>query len=521
MANTFNTPCTLANPDDFVVSEVIDTAGIHDPLDIEMTGGTWASGWHAPNTIALGDDAMVTATVGDEAGCAFMIGFDATNPDEHYNTIDYAVYPNVSSGIVYVYENSAFMASAGAAPQAGDTVSVRKTGTTIEYLYNGSVFYTSGVAVPGSLVLDNTFRNLPSTMKNVTLEVNGARELVVPSSYVGSALIEHSTAGFDLVRDSLNYAVAYGQAAPLFNQSFKDAAIYDQTAMQTVCEWQTHLPSDEHQAVEIKFEAESFFTGGGTVRFISLSSGANVDTAVPIGKAVYTIVLPVGMAGWDYGRITMALQVAGALDTLKVYWVKAQYVALTSPLPTYPIESGHSSEYAWPLGEEENGAFDRPLSASKAHHIIDTVEHLYARPECIATWSGTQNTTLVQVMQPDLYRWIWLMTPGGFNRTAGPGGRGRLRNKIRFYVNAKPDAVVDTYVYFQIGGSFTSASHRITIPSGGLTAWFILDVELSLDPFDHFGTFPYPATYVGLWPTQRGDENRTDANVYGFAAFAI
>ncbi len=70
-----------------------------------------------------------------------------------YSSIDYALY--LGRWSLVVYENGANKGRS-VAYATGDVLSVERTGSTITYLKNGSVFYTSTVASTGDLHVDTS-----------------------------------------------------------------------------------------------------------------------------------------------------------------------------------------------------------------------------------------------------------------------------------------------------------------------------------------------------------------------------
>ena len=99
----------------------------------------------------------ITANGGVEfhAGQANMdvfCGLSASNPDAAYTTIQYAIYM-AYNGHIYIYESGTLRGDFGTYTSA-DTLSVERTGTTIRYKKNGTVFYTSTVATSASLLVD-------------------------------------------------------------------------------------------------------------------------------------------------------------------------------------------------------------------------------------------------------------------------------------------------------------------------------------------------------------------------------
>ena len=78
---------------------------------------------------------------GQSSGGYAMIGMDNSDPNFNYNTIDYAIYLQNGSNLM-IYENGGSKGTHGTWTTS-DLLMVRRTGTLIECLKNGTVFYTS------------------------------------------------------------------------------------------------------------------------------------------------------------------------------------------------------------------------------------------------------------------------------------------------------------------------------------------------------------------------------------------
>jgi len=99
---------------------------------------------------------------GQATGGYSMFGVDNADPNTNYNTIDYAIYLQNGAN-VYVYENGTSRGLHSSFTPA-DTFEIKRTGTTITYLKNGTVFYTSTVASSAAMVFDSSiYRYLGAT----------------------------------------------------------------------------------------------------------------------------------------------------------------------------------------------------------------------------------------------------------------------------------------------------------------------------------------------------------------------
>jgi hypothetical protein len=87
----------------------------------------------------------------------FMVGLSRTSDASSttYSTIDYAIYITGSS--IQVYENASNKYGNSSTFEVGATYKIQKTGTTITYLKNDVVFYTSGSAATLDLHMDTAF----------------------------------------------------------------------------------------------------------------------------------------------------------------------------------------------------------------------------------------------------------------------------------------------------------------------------------------------------------------------------
>jgi hypothetical protein len=114
-------------------------------------------------------DYQLNFSVSNTVNKAFMIGFNAAgnNSTAGFGDIDYAIY--IINNQVRVYENGTNRGTFGTYA-AGDTLSVNKTGTTISYLKNGAVLYTSAVAANAAdYYIDTSFRDGTYNIEDISL----------------------------------------------------------------------------------------------------------------------------------------------------------------------------------------------------------------------------------------------------------------------------------------------------------------------------------------------------------------
>lgn len=122
------------------------------------------SGAASENVIDAGVDGWVEFKA--ITGVSAMLGLSNSNVNSHYNTINYAFYINSSS--LVIYENGFNKQSLGAC-STGESLRIRRSGTTIEYVRNGLVVYTSTVSSTSQLVVDVAFNSSGSRFEDVLI----------------------------------------------------------------------------------------------------------------------------------------------------------------------------------------------------------------------------------------------------------------------------------------------------------------------------------------------------------------
>ncbi|WP_291725711.1 T9SS type A sorting domain-containing protein [Bernardetia sp.] len=182
-----------------------------------------------------GDASSVERVVGD-GGIAFtasirsasyMVGLSYTNTTGGFSDIGYAIYLN-KLGEVEVYQQGIFKGDFGSYT-SGDLFSVTRSGTTISYSKNGSVFYTQNNANPSDLFASASIYDANAVTPQVQfidcpISLDIATTLSNCSSDVGSATVS-------LVGESLPVTYSWtpggSTSATISNQS---AGLYEVTA---------------------------------------------------------------------------------------------------------------------------------------------------------------------------------------------------------------------------------------------------------------------------------------------------
>jgi len=147
------------------------------PVNVSVSGNTitktsgdsaWNAGAASTQMIEAGTPGYVEATA-LETDTYRMFGFSDSNPDSGYVSIDYAIYLQTFANLG-VYENGAFRGHFGTYA-VGDVLRVERTGTSVTYLKNGSLFYTSLVPSSSTLMMDASIYHVNGTVGNAVIAV--------------------------------------------------------------------------------------------------------------------------------------------------------------------------------------------------------------------------------------------------------------------------------------------------------------------------------------------------------------
>lgn len=132
-------------------------------------GGAFNAGFSMSAGATAGQDFEVSFEVVSLATYV-CLGFSASNADATIGTIEYCVYLN--TGIFGVYQSGGSAGSFGSVI-VGDRLAVKRTGTTVTYLKNGSVLYTSSVPSSGALVVDSCIYDANAVISEIEVKVAG------------------------------------------------------------------------------------------------------------------------------------------------------------------------------------------------------------------------------------------------------------------------------------------------------------------------------------------------------------
>ncbi len=159
-----------------------------NPIGLTISGSkltkTAAGGWgnagaESDFTLAAYQDGWIKVEPAN-ATDRRMFGFTIDNTDQHYTSIDYALYLN-SNGTVYAYENGTNRGQKGTYV-AGDTIVLERLNGVVRYKKNNSVVYSWPTKSYDQLVPDASIDSYNGVLSNVTTSF-GPRETLATNSY--------------------------------------------------------------------------------------------------------------------------------------------------------------------------------------------------------------------------------------------------------------------------------------------------------------------------------------------------
>ncbi|MEP1095925.1 MAG: hypothetical protein ABJG78_12490 [Cyclobacteriaceae bacterium] len=133
----------------------IDLVGVTVTGDnlVRTAGGTgWGSaGAASASTLSAGTDGWVETTA-QTTSTPRMVGLSTSNLDANYNTITYVVYLRHNARL-HVYETGVHRGDL-TNYQVGDVVKVERIGSTVTFLKNNVIFYTSSIPSTTDVLVD-------------------------------------------------------------------------------------------------------------------------------------------------------------------------------------------------------------------------------------------------------------------------------------------------------------------------------------------------------------------------------
>lgn len=162
-------PNILSNGCIRMEKEVSWTSGLNVDIINNSLKRASGNGWNSSGAVAATDvlDNMFASTIVNETNRSRMFGLSDVNTNNHYNTIDYALYLN-SNSLLYVFESGAYRGVFGNY-DSGDTVSVRANNGVIEYYKNSQLLYTSNIAPTFPLLIDVSLYHNNATIEKTSV----------------------------------------------------------------------------------------------------------------------------------------------------------------------------------------------------------------------------------------------------------------------------------------------------------------------------------------------------------------
>jgi len=162
-------PYSLLNMDGFTESIHITKTGTNTVFDAEVK---------FRNRLLFTNNGGV-CTVVNNINEDYFIGFSSSNTLNNSGSIEYAIRKRSNGGNQYaVFENGVELFVSGSTPTPLDKIEVRKTGTTIEYIINEVVIFTSSVAVTADMEIDMSI--FSGNVSDIVFIKDGKSELLDP-----------------------------------------------------------------------------------------------------------------------------------------------------------------------------------------------------------------------------------------------------------------------------------------------------------------------------------------------------
>ncbi len=149
-------PVTVTTP--VVWTDLVGVTTSGSTIVKSAADAVWGNGGAASTQKIDGDGGVEFRSIADVAKNVAMCGLSAVNVNASYETIDYALY--LRFGEIQVYEKGVSRGSFGSFG-VGDTFAVERSGATVRYKRNNSVFYESAVPSSGQLLADAALYSNP------------------------------------------------------------------------------------------------------------------------------------------------------------------------------------------------------------------------------------------------------------------------------------------------------------------------------------------------------------------------
>jgi hypothetical protein len=234
---TFNGSNTAVGSGNIAQISQLITPSLTNEVNVSVAGGNvtknaGGAAWNAGVTSvqSLSGSGLVEIQVASVSSVAYMFGLAQINPGGIYTGIDYAIY--VINNNIQIYELGTFKGNAGGI-SVNDILQVVVTGTTVTYVKNGTVVYTSLTSATFPLYFACSILNTGNTVSDIQIQ-SGVNQYVgdvitLPEfSYPGPAGSITGFSGFSVTdsgspRYVLNSQYYNGTAWVSSNNSYSQA----------------------------------------------------------------------------------------------------------------------------------------------------------------------------------------------------------------------------------------------------------------------------------------------------------
>ncbi|MEO1053646.1 MAG: fibronectin type III domain-containing protein, partial [Bacteroidota bacterium] len=166
-------------------TNLVDVTVEADNVLLRSMGSGWNVGASTANVLLDAQDGWVSFYA-NKANDNKMIGMTDSDVDANFNTILYAV--QLQNNATYsVYESGVHRGNFGAYG-TGDEFRIERVGGTINYLHNGTTFYTSTVQNTGSLIVDTSLGSPGASFAGVNTSFGVLDQGTVPDHLEIAAL---------------------------------------------------------------------------------------------------------------------------------------------------------------------------------------------------------------------------------------------------------------------------------------------------------------------------------------------
>jgi len=216
--------------------------------------------------------------------------------------------------------------------------------------------------------------------------VEGNNAYIATDAFVSDKNIDYQA--LDRMARLNNYCIAALSTGPVISQQWNNGVNYYSTGTTTtVCIWRIPTLSSTHSLHRFSVRARGTnaavswrVTGSG----VAQTTGHNIITSA---SYVYLNQATMSFSANNLNYYTVELRVSGAVD---IESVMVEQVQPTSPLNTNDLTSKKSNGSSAVVYQTGTTALveDTPLSSSKAHSFISTIDALNTRPRSLFQFSG-------------------------------------------------------------------------------------------------------------------------------------